>query len=181
MKINFSRLIISSLFLFSIASLSVKCSSEEDDSQMEIMAKIFQDMGLDKSEYLTRENIRTILDRILTNMYTQFYPNYEKFFKIVVEKYTQEVPDKFPREDISKYLTQERLMQIIQVAIKDNYGQEYANDLKPVFDEYEKNLNDVSDYQNEEIEENEGESTNSSQEEAEVIQKTPIPEINQDL
>ena len=133
------KMIIATLFIFLLASSLVKSISPEDDqAQNEMMATLFQEMGLDKAEFMTRENLRTILDKLLSKMYKQDFPEHASFFKTIIEKYTTEVPDKFPRLDIGKYLSQDRVMQILQDVVKEHYGENYAEDLKPVLEEMNK-------------------------------------------
>lgn len=169
MKLQFFKILIATLFIISFASSFVKSISPEDDqAQNEMMASLFTEMGLDKAEHMTRDNLRTILDKLLSKLYNQDFPEHVSFFKSIIEKYTAEVPEKFPRLDIGKYLSQERIMKILQDVVKEQYGEKYAEDLSPAFEEVEKSFREENNTQNEV---DEGESPNLKGEGA--IDQTP--------
>lgn len=162
-KNKFSKLVISALFIFSLTASLVKSISPEDDqAQNEMMASLFQEMGLDKAEFMTRENLRTILDRLLSKMSSQDYPDHAAFFKRIIEKYTSEVPEKFPRLEIGKYLNQDRIMNILQDVVKEHYGEKYAEDLKPAFAEVGNAYKDSSENVLQEQADNEGQNSDLS-------------------
>jgi hypothetical protein len=181
MTIKFSKLFLSTFFIFTLASIYVKSiSPEEDKAQDEMMVNLFHEMGLDKVEIMTRENLRTILDKLLSKMHNQDLPQHTNFYAKIIEKYTSEVPEKFTRLDIIKYLNQDRVMKILQDVVKEHYGENYAEDLKPAFEEmgnaYKDGLEIANNSQNQA---DEGQSHNLSGEGA--IDQTPNQDKDVDL
>lgn len=176
MTIKFSKIFVCILIISSLASFYIKCiTSKDDQAQTEMMASLFQELGLDKSENMTRDNLRTILDRLLSKMYNADFAQHANFFMRIIEKYTSEVPDLFPRLDIGKYLNQERVMQILQEVVKDHFGDKYADDLKPAFEEMENAYKDL-DVGNLSGKADEGQSPNLSGEGA--IDQTPNEDVS---
>jgi len=152
MSLKLNKILFITWLVFCFFSTLVKntSSDNDDEAQNELIANLFQQMGLDKSETITRENLRTLLDSVLGQLSNEIYPQQKGFFKSFINKYTAEVPKIFPKKDISKYLSQERILAILQEAVKENYGEKYSEDLKPVFDNYmESNYEHV--YNNSEI------------------------------
>lgn len=134
MSIKAYKLFVLSLFVI-LLSTAVQSQEEEENDNNKIMKELFGDLGLDKTDNMTREHLNIVLDKLLSKMYTTEFPQHSQFFKTIIEKYTAEVPEVFPKQDIIKYLNQEKIMSILQDVIKEQYGENYLNELKPAFDE----------------------------------------------
>jgi len=134
MKLKSFFILLTFVIFLNSSLVNTLPTPEEDEAQNEMMAKLFYDMGLDKSDDMTRENLRTLLEKLLTGMSTEKYSEHSSFLKKIIEKYTMEVPEVFPRIDIAKYLSQERIMSILQESVKEEYGEKYVEDLKPAFE-----------------------------------------------
>lgn len=93
---------------------------------------------LEKYELINRENItlaeyKKIVKEIFTTSKDQsfmFKPNEEKLLQSLVDKFCLNVPDTFPLADIGKYLTKERIYQIL--------GELLNIDIKALVEEHEK-------------------------------------------
>ncbi len=177
MKRFLKLIVVTTLIIFLFASTFAKSTSPEeveeteegegegeaqDQEQDEMMANLFLEMGLDKTDYITRDNLRILMQKLFAKIYNN-NAGHESFIGKIIDKYTEEVPERFTKKEIGTYLTQERIMKILQETVKDSYGDEISESILPALEEmgnaYKEGSTNVS-----ETEVSEGQSADSKEE-----------------
>ncbi len=145
-------------FCICLCSFLVTNVNAQEDDNLKIFEKYFKELGLDKTDDMTKENFKFLLEKLLFDMLAQNFPNHSNFYKKIVEKSSLLVPDVFPKNQFMEYLNQEKISAILIETIREDYGEEY---LEKIQSELEKHQNEDK---NETTEEDTNEEGSSNQE-----------------
>lgn len=115
-------------------TISLFISHETKDSG-DLIWGIFKNMELDIKKILSRQDIKIVLRRLLNDSFTEEYEEDSIFFEDLSERFIMEIPETFPRSEISIYLSQDILVKIFQYVVKKKYGEDYINEINPIIDE----------------------------------------------
>ena len=109
---------------------------QEDDDRTQLLIKEF---GFETSSILKKSQLEDFILRLITLDYS--IPSEENdFYKKVIKRFSQNVPDEFPFSDHKKYLDSEEFNEALKMIIIEQYGEETYKE----FDNYDVNKENES-------------------------------------
>ena len=102
-------------------------NDEDDKEQFELHAKKLMDEMIGNSTQIPREKFRVFLTNLITRG-EKLDANEEEFYKEMVEKIVSKVPDFLDSKEITKYIDQNYLSEILNEVIREKYGDEALQD-----------------------------------------------------
>ena len=102
------------LSFFIISLSTIYCQGNDE------LAQFFKEKGFDNTDELTREQFIDLTDYLLTKT-TDNIESEKIGFRKFIPKYVQHVPERFPKDDISKYISTETLSKIMHDFIDEKY------------------------------------------------------------
>ncbi len=108
-----------------------------EDSDIQYTKQILKDLDLEDRESLNKSEFNQVFFKLITK--DEDSENFEFYLK-VVDKYSQTIPETIPTKLIAHYIDFNKLKDIVMDSIKEEYGQEYLDEIQQMFDDNKEEL-----------------------------------------
>lgn len=121
-------LIVISLTYIFCESNSTLDDDEEYKSRMDLSKKLLEELNLDGVEFVSAEQYKHFLKRIITNDEVSDDDTFNSFYDQVVATMMKDVPDQIPSGQVAELLDAKRVQEAVNTAVMDIFGQEALDD-----------------------------------------------------
>jgi hypothetical protein len=104
-------------------------SEEEEKEQFAAFARKIMDEMVGNETHVPRDRFKVFLRKLITRG-EPLDTSEEEFYNEMVDKIVERVPETIDSKEISKYIDQDYLMNILNDLIKEKYGEEALGDFQ---------------------------------------------------
>ena len=112
------------LYILSISLLFTLISSFEIPD-LRKMGKIIKELKLDKKDFITRNDLKKIVNILLRDTFNSILPESKIFLESFIDKYIEIFPEKFLIKDILNYISFVNIFRNMKDTIIEEFGTQF--------------------------------------------------------
>jgi hypothetical protein len=103
-----------------------------DFEDNEYASELFNELGFNNKETITRDQFKTFFHKMMSREHNDL--DLHDFYGKVFDSYIKDIPEEIPTHDIHTYVDFDKLQSTIQHIVGQEYGSEYQQQVKAMFE-----------------------------------------------
>jgi hypothetical protein len=142
------------ILLFVFCAKIILCENQNNSTNFddntwfasEMAKNVFNSMGLDKKEEITKKEFETLFYRIFTK--DQADPDRKEFFTSISEKLSKGIKDKINRDEIPAFMSKDNVINAVEETVREQFGEEYVAGIRQTMQRVFEEDNNTNSTQN---------------------------------